>query len=343
MIGTAGPRPHDPLLARVPALAGRCRMHPRTGPAGEHVLRWARQVGLAGTGAAEQRLRHIGSHRMAGRVFSESTEDELLLFARWFAWIMTLDDHWDERALAPTIREVDHTYERLAQVVERGVEPVAVNPLERAFTQLWQAVAPSMSPAWHERFLLHLGRHHRATRWEVETRLAGRPASLDDYPPYRRATFATFIYDVGEAIFGTELPAALVSSPAWTNLADAANDAAAWCNDVLTQDKDRAGADLTNYVLVAEHHLGLSPTEATDWVVDRIAVRMDDLHDAARALPAYYRRTSTSHGVARAASKVACAYLAVPHANLEWTIEAGRYRPPEVAGSPGSVDPGYFL
>ncbi|NBF00207.1 hypothetical protein FE391_43270 [Nonomuraea sp. KC401] len=60
-------------------------------------------------------------------------------------------------------------------------------------------------------------------------------------------------------------------------------------------------------------------------MIDRIAERATDLHRAARALPGVYRRLGLSHGAARAASKVACAYLALPHANVEWICEAGRY------------------
>jgi hypothetical protein len=62
-------------------------------------------------------------------------------------------------------------------------------------------------------------------------------------------------------------------------------------------------------------------------VIDRISARTADMHRAACALPAVYRRLGLSHGTARAASKVACAYLALPHANVEWICEAPRYRP----------------
>lgn len=63
-------------------------------------------------------------------------------------------------------------------------------------------------------------------------------------------------------------------------------------------------------------------------MIDRISTRTIDLRQAARALPAVYRKLDLSHGAARAASKVACAYLALPHANIEWICEAARYRPP---------------
>ncbi|MGW0807745.1 terpene synthase family protein [Nonomuraea sp. NPDC002799] len=322
----AGPRPYL-LLQRIPSLAGRCRMHPRTLKAGQEVLRWAQEAGLVTDPAALRRLRAIGGHRLAGRILADAGDDKLVLFARWLTWVALLDDHWDERSRPATLKEVDHTYTRLLQVVEHGREPADATPLEGAFARLWQVTASDMSPAWRERFGAHLSANHQATRWEIHTRRSGRLLAMADYPAHRRATFATFIFDAGEAVLGTELPEALVTEPAWADVADAANDVAVWCNDVLTLDKDRRAADLTNYVLAARQHLGLPEAEAVSWVIDRIAVRMSELAESARALPACYRRLGLSHGTARAAGKVVCAYLTLPHANLEWIGEAGRYRP----------------
>ncbi|MBT2225817.1 terpene synthase family protein [Nonomuraea sp. NEAU-A123] len=327
MTALADARPHlRPLLQRVPALRGRCRMHPRVDAAGQQVLCWARQAGLADDPKASRRLHAIDGHRMAGRVFTDSSDDKLVQFSQWLTWVVLLDDHWDERS-CPTPQEIDHTYTRLLHVVDHDREPAHADPMERAFTQLWQVTSADMSPAWRGRFRAHLELNRQSTHWEIRTRRTGQFSPLADYPRHRRVASASFIFDAGEAVLGTELPASLACLPAWSDLADAANDVAVWCNDVLTLDKDEHEADLSNYVLAAQHHLGLSPAAAISWVIDRIAARTTDLRRAARALPAVYRRLDLSHGSARAASKVACAYLALPHATLEWTCEAARYRP----------------
>lgn len=72
---------------------------------------------------------------------------------------------------------------------------------------------------------------------------------------------------------------------------------------MLTLDKDEYEADLSNYVLAARHHLGLTSPAAVSWVIDRISTRTTEMR------------------------QVACACLALPHANLEWICEADRYRP----------------
>ncbi|MFC4117074.1 terpene synthase family protein [Nonomuraea zeae] len=322
----ADARPHlSALLQRVPALVGRCRMHPRTEAAGRQVLRWAERAGLADDAAVRRRLHAIGGHRMAGRVFTDSSDDKLVLFSQWLTWVTLLDDHWDERS-CPASREIDDTYGRLLHVVDHDREPAQAGPMERAFAQLWQVSSAGMGPAWRGRFRAHLELNRRSTHWEIGIRRTGRFSPLEEYPAHRRIASASFIFDAGEAVLGTELPPALMSLPAWSDLADAANDVSTWLNDVLTLDKDEHEADLSNYVLAARHHLALSTSAAISWVIDRIADRAADLHRAACALPAVYRRLDLSHGAARAASKVACAYLALPHANVEWICEASRYR-----------------
>ncbi|GAA3615366.1 hypothetical protein GCM10022419_120870 [Nonomuraea rosea] len=327
MTAPADARPHlHALLQRVPALVGRCRMHPRADAAGRRVLGWAGQAGLAGDATARRRLHGIGGHRMAGRVFTDSSDDKLVLFAQWLTWAVLLDDHWDERA-RPAPQEIDRTYARLLHVVDHDHAPAHADPMERAFAQLWQVTATGMGPAWRDRFRAHLELNRRSTQWEIEIRRTGRFSPLAEYPPHRRVASASFIFDAGEAVLGTELSEDLMSLPAWSDLADAANDVSTWVNDVLTLDKDEHEADLSNYVLAARHHLGLSSPAAVSWVIDRIAERATDLQRAARALPGVYRRLGLSHGAARAASKVACAYLALPHANVEWICEVARYRP----------------
>lgn len=301
-------------------------MHRNTDLAGRQVLHWAREAGLAGDPAVLRRLHALGGHRMAGRVFTDSNDDKLVLFSQWLTWVVLFDDHWDEHS-CPTPQEIDRTYDRLLHVVDHDHEPAHADPMERAFTRLWQVTAVRMGPAWRSRFHADLELNRQSTQWEIRTKRTGRFSPLAEYPPHRRVASASFIFDSCEAVFGTELPAALMSEPAWNDLADAANDVSTWLNDVLTLDKDEHEADLTNYVLAARHHLGLSSAEAISWVIDRISARTAEMHQAARALPAVYRRLGLSHGAARAASKVACAYLALPHANVEWICEAARYRP----------------
>jgi hypothetical protein len=313
--------PYPDLLSRIPGMDAPCPLHPGTDRAADLVVRWARQTGLVRTSAGEQRLRAIGSHRLAGRTFHAADFDQLVLFSKWYAWLIMLDDHWDERGQLPA-REVEGTLRGLARAVSENGTRTTSAPFERALGDLWRATAALMGTAWRTRFRTQLDHYQDATRWEIASRADGRICSLADYPARRRASFATFIYEAAEAILGIEIPEVVIAMPAWADLRDAATDIGGWCNDVLTQDKDRATGDLTNYVLVAEHELRLNQHDATLRVIDRIAERASGMTEAARNI---VEQLSLPPATVIAVATAADGYLIAPRANLEWTLEALRY------------------
>lgn len=319
---TIAPVPYPALLSRIPGMDTPCPLHPGTDRVADLVVRWAWRTGLVQTSSGEQRLRAIGSHRLAGRAFHAADLSQLILFSKWYAWAIMLDDHWDERGQLPT-REVDAVFHGLVRAVSEDVSDVsaaAPGPAyARALGDLWRTTAPPMTTDWRTRFRTQLDRYRDATRWEIASRAAGRICSLADYPARRRASSATFIYEAAEAILGIDLPEAVTAMPAWAELRDAVTDIGGWCNDVLTQDKDRAAGDLTNYVLVAAHELRLSQHDATLWVIDRITER-------AVSMPGFARAVSDQRHLPCAAATAADGYVIVPRANLEWTLEALRYR-----------------
>ncbi|GAA3119083.1 terpene synthase family protein [Streptosporangium carneum] len=203
--------------------------------------------------------------------------------------------------------------------------PEGVTPVEAAFGDLWEATAPRMSPRWRERFTRGLVAQGAACRTEAENRCAGRVPSVAEYPALRRGTAGPYLFDLVEPCLGVEVPVELRESPTWRTLVDACNDVTAWCNDVASHPKERANGDVHNYVTVAAHAFGLPDAEAVAWVNDRIAERAEDLRAAARRLPGLFDEFGLSPLQARNASRVACAFLTAPRAQLEWLLESSRY------------------
>ncbi|GHH63031.1 hypothetical protein GCM10017673_03220 [Streptosporangium violaceochromogenes] len=201
----------------------------------------------------------------------------------------------------------------------------AGTPAEAAFRDLWEATAPRMSPRWRERFAAGLAAQKAACRTEAENRCAGRVPRVTEYPALRRGTAGPYLFDLVEPCLGVEVPVELRESPTWQTLMDACNDVTAWCNDVASHRKERANGDVHNYVTVAAHASGLSDIDAVVWVNDRIAERAEDLRAAARRLPRLFDEFGLSPVEARDASKVACAFLTAPRAQLEWLLESSRY------------------
>jgi hypothetical protein len=305
-----------PLADLVPAMAARCQMHPSIDLIGAELADWSREMGLETPARA-------GFERMAGRAFAELGGDAAFLFAKWLTWLFHFDDEWDEKPAGRATEIVDVAFERLDLIARSSIR--AYSPVEKAFENLWKVTAERMSPRWRRRFLIGLAAQGAACRTEAENRCAGRVPSLAEYPALRRGTAGPYLFHLVEPCLEVEVPVDLRESPTWHTLVDACNDVTAWCNDVASHYKERANGDVHNYVTVAANAFGLSDAEAAAWVNDRIATRAEDLRTATRRLPRLFDRFGIPAGQARDISRVACAFLAAPRAQLEWLLESSRY------------------
>jgi Terpene synthase family 2, C-terminal metal binding len=305
-----------PLAGLIPAMAARCQMHPSIDRIGAELAGWSREMGL-------ETPTQAGFERMAGRAFAESGMDTAFLFAKWLTWLFHFDDEWDEKPAGRVTEIVDAAFERL-DLIARGSARTS-SPVERAFEDLWEVTAGRMGPRWRQRFLAGLAAQGAACRTEAGNRCAGRVPSVAEYPALRRGTAGPYLFDLVEPCLGVEVPVELRETPTWQTLMDACNDVTAWCNDVASHHKERANGDVHNYVTVAAVAFGLSDDDAVTWVNDRIAARSKDLRTATRRLPGLFDRLGISAGQARDLSRVACAFLAAPRAQLEWLLESSRY------------------
>ena len=308
-----------PLTDLVPAMAARCQMHPSIDRIGAELAGWTREMGLETPAQA-------GFERMAGRAFAESGTDAAFLFAKWLTWLFHFDDEWDEKPAGRAAEIVDVAFERL-DLIARG-SASASSPVERAFEDLWKVTSARMGPRWRRRFLAGLAAQGAACRTEAENRCSGRVPSVAEYPALRRGTAGPYLFDLVEPCLGVEVPVELRETPTWQTLMDACNDVTAWCNDVASHHKERANGDVHNYVTVAAVAFGFSDGDAVTWVNDRIAARSKDLRTAARRLPGLFDQLGIPAGRARDLSRVACAFLAAPRAQLEWLLESSRYDVP---------------
>ncbi|WP_328808215.1 terpene synthase family protein [Nonomuraea antri] len=288
-----------PLTERVPAMAAPCRMHPSVYAIEAAVIDWARRTGLRADPG-------VGFHRMAGRAFAEFDAAAAALFAQWLTWLFHLDDELDEGPCS-------------LEIFQGMLQGSVSHPLEAAFADLWRVTSARMSDQWRGRFAMNLRRQHDACRTEADNRAAGRMPTLEEYPALRRGTVGPYLYDLVEPCLRVEVPAWMHETEPWQELVNACSDVTAWCNDVASRPKERG--DVHNFVVLAMRQLGLGEREAGSWVLDRIARRCQDMHEAARRLPL----DELAPKAARDVSKVACAYLAAPRAHLDWLLESTRY------------------
>ncbi|MGC5011200.1 terpene synthase family protein [Streptosporangium sp. DT93] len=275
------------LTERLAALTMPCPVHPSSHLVEAATAEWAHAMGLEPDPDAPW---------LAGRAFARCETRAVTLLARWLT-------------LAARLRESPGAIGGLLAVAG-GAEP-GPEPLERAFSGLWRSCAPGMGDAWRARFTAALAAQREALL------ATGTPAA-EEYPPLGRDAFGRYLFDLVEPCRETEVPEAVASSRQWRALAEAAADVAAWCVDA------EGGR---GYVSAAGALLERSTAgTAEEWVIDRLAVRMEELWAAARAVPALTERHGLGFGASREVTGVACAFLTVPRAYLEWLMRKPRYR-----------------
>ncbi|GAA1005501.1 hypothetical protein Aple_051200 [Acrocarpospora pleiomorpha] len=286
-----------PLAELFPPLG--CSSRPCDGTA---LRAWAAPYGLP---------TDAGFHRLAARLMPEGR-----LLSRWLTWTFAYDDWCDEGTGSREGRVLDRMHARLRETMRTGHG--SAEPLVASFADLWRATAPRMSPAWARRFANRLELHADACRVQAVNRTYGRVPTAGEYPALRRHAFCGFVTDLLEPCLRIDVPGRLHTSPPWRTLVDASSDVIAWCNDIASLAKEQG--DPHNYVRVAAERIGVRDPAA--WVADRIAERVEDLRDAALALPG----TCAELGVPATVAPVAVCLLAGPRAHVEWLLESARYR-----------------
>ncbi|MEU4534624.1 hypothetical protein AB0G15_07145 [Streptosporangium sp. NPDC023825] len=284
------------LAERLAALAMPCPVHPSIHLVEAAAADWAHAAGLDPDPAAS---------RLAGRAFARCETGAVTALARWLTWMSCL--RRAPEALTPVL------------AVAAGGEPGPA-PLERAFSGLWAACAPRMSGAWRERFTAGLAAQREAIlpREPPAALSPGTPA--EPCSPGTPAepcgdAFGRYLFDLVEPCLGVEVPAPVGRSPQWRALVEASGDVAARCEEAV------AGHGHAGTIFLER-----SNREAEEWIIDRVATRMEELWTAARAIPALTERHDLGFAASREVTGVACAFLTIPRAYLEWLLETPRYR-----------------
>lgn len=299
------------LTDRVAALGAPCRHHKREREISAAVDRWAGRL-VADPGPAR-----FGE--MASRAFPETDADDVVLFGQWLVWLFAFDDLRDDGPIGRDEAATDRLYARV-------LAGDASTPIAPTFGELWELTAPRATTGWRQAFQEHMAQHRAACRSEARFRQIGRSPTIHEYAVLRRQANGPFMFDLAEPILGVRLPDELRATRPWQTMLESCNDITAWCNDIASAEKERAQGDVHNYVLVIAQEHDVDLDTATDAVLDRIARRVTDLEDAARALSLEFGRLDLDHKTARDASKVAVTLLGAPRGHLEWLLESSRYR-----------------
>lgn len=273
-------------------------------------LAWLARHQLVGPGASRARF-----GRLAARAYPDASLAMLEIAAAWATWLFLRDDQCDEGGIASqpgAMRALaDHQIDVLA-----GQRPHRDDDrLTAALADLRARMLEGGGGRWMARFLANVQDYFDASIWEAENRARRRVPDVATYIRLRDLTGAVkTCFDIFELIEGA-LAIDARHDARLVHLMVLANRAICWSNDLFSIHKELAHGDVHNLVIVLQHEADLSLRDA----IAR-AVRMHD--DAIRSFEQHERDVPPEMQPFVAALK------GWVRANVDWSIETGRYTSP---------------
>ncbi|MEV1009250.1 hypothetical protein [Streptomyces sp. NPDC049881] len=275
-------------------------LHPRSDELEDQAYAWAAARGLVPDGGAD-RLAASRVVTLATSYYRTAGYAEMAVLARWYVWLLTLDDWFDTAARLP-----------------RGVP----RPFHEALVrELWPVTAGDAPQEWRNRFARHLRECVAGYRWQAGVRLGAVPVpGVAEYVGWRRRSFGAYpVFDLVEYVERQTFPAALVGCGAARTAVAAASDVMAWTNDVHSLPRDIAAGETGNLAVLVRARDGGSWPEALAEVERMTTGRVVDLLRARDALSRAGRQGRLLG--TRVTGAVRGAW--------DWHRDSARYRAPE--------------
>ncbi|MDI2131137.1 terpene synthase family protein [Yinghuangia seranimata] len=327
-------RARDALPEGVWAL--RTPVSPFADQANEHVVAWARGLGLVSSEAAEHRLASVRLGDFAAHVYPTAALEDLLLAADWIAWLDVLDDQNDDRRTALDPQGFEDFLARVAEVTSTGSYGTGAGPIGEALRDLWTRTRTRGGARLCRRLRLHLLDYLAGNLRQAAYRALGDVCDLAEYGALRRAAGGILVtFDLVEIAGGAELLPPVYYSRTYQRLLTAAGDVVCWTNDVLTLEKETATGDLLNLVTVLRAAHGGRRSDALARAQALMEGRLDDFLRAERDVPNLC--TALALDPAQRQSLTACVDVlrAWMRGHAAWGLATSRYgRLP--------ADPGYL-
>ncbi|WEO93023.1 terpene synthase [Streptomyces sp. FXJ1.172] len=272
------------------------RLNPHVDQARARAKEWARQMGMFDDEYVEwpQRWSEENFDQADFPLFIALTHPdadagELELVTDWHVALWFVDD-----LFLPLYRR-DHDQKSAAAQVERLMpflpldglpRPLSpVNPVERAFADLWTGTSATMSLVWRDRFISSVRRFLDGVLWELD-HVDHALTDLIEYLGARRDFGGLqFTAVLMEHAMG-ELHEKAVRCREFRTAVDAFVDAVSLHNDIVSYDREvDEGTVGNNGVELARKALGLNRRDAAAVVNDLLTARVDTLAEAPAAVP----------------------------------------------------------
>lgn len=296
---------------------------------GEALKRWALYLGVHAKHAVFRKLQRSHFPMLLGRCHPEADKARVGPALDFLIWNFSWDDQVD---VGHVPADWVAQQSEMAMAVLRGAAPYNdAPPLLWLLASIRERLAQLMPEEWMERFIEACYAYFEGTIWEAQTRSNRTCLDVDTYIQLRRLSVGTYmVFTHIEAIEGFLLPQEVLSSPDLKQLVDTATDVIGWANDLFSLKQDLQDEFHPNLVFSLQKDRGLELQEAID-----VAVEM---HDSAVRRFLEQEKSLPSFGEHDAL--VACFVKGVRRwirANVDWSIQTGRYQESEPEESESKV------
>jgi hypothetical protein len=317
----------------------------------EHMLAWARRLGLVKDERAIARLRDAKIGSLVARAYPHSPRDPLAILGDLHTWLFMLDDECDEAGIGKRPQRLAALHAQCLEVLS-GLGPKKLPTFSRprpdrpdaaliqALYDLRDRMDGLMSPTRMDRFAVTVSEYFEAGVWESENRELGAWPDSTTYTRIR--PFAGGMYIVLDLIDLTEsdtLPLVVRKHPCYQRLMLITSNVVLWANDLFSLQKERAHRDMHNLALVLQHKAGISLQAA----VDAVAALIE--REVKRFVALEARLPSFGPAVDDMLQRFVGVFRAYMRGNIDWSRETGRYRHAEAPtpSSPTARDEGTVM
>ena len=249
------------------------RTSPYLPAAREHVLGWARSMGMLDEGIwDERRFRGFDFAHCAAMIDAGGTAEAVDLTSDWLAWGTYADDLYPQLDLLRARAQ----HERLRMLLS-DQPPEPVNALERGLADVWRRTSLSLSAGSRARMRAAVLDMTESWLWELGNRMVNRIPDPIDYVEMRRDTFGSDLTILaGRLAADDPVPDEIYQSRVVREMVTAAQDYACFTNDLHSYQKEiQFDGELHNMVLVVQRFLDVDRWTAADIVARLMRERME--------------------------------------------------------------------
>ncbi|MFJ4653616.1 germacradienol/geosmin synthase [Nocardia sp. NPDC088792] len=318
------------------------RLNPLLDTAREHVVSWARQMGMIDPPEladhnlwSEKDLRDFDFALCAAGLDPDADQDELDLASEWLTWGTYVDDYYPAvvfptRNIAVSRLLVRRLHEFMPDDVATAVP---ANPLELGLADLWSRTTLAMDLDQKHEFRSAVAKFLEACEWETVNHNLHRIPDPVDFVEMRRDTFGSDLTQALSRIsHGNLVPPQVYRTQTLRNLENTAADYAVMLNDLFSYQKETEfEGEFHNAVRVMQNFFECDRDRAVTIVNDLMTARLQQFERVvAQELPILYEEYELDDATRRTLDQRAAELQDWMAGILHWHRGTGRYREQEL-------------